>query len=183
MLTGFAVHVCTLPLHNLGCTQFIERSWQFLTSSHFSKGRNCRTGGFPVHSHPRDEEPVQLLLFTFAGLDVHTSDVSGEGVQLDLQVVHQLLLQGRHQQGPNHSYCKCSAFARAKRLTTNANMIYSNLQSRNRNCSRAQAGAELCQAQGKLKLVWLWLTFGFANFAHEFNFGALLLFLWKFWLG
>ena len=46
-----------------------------------------------------------------------------------------------------------------------------------------QAGAELCQAQGKLKLVWLWLTFGFANFAHEFNFGALLLFLWKFWVG
>ena len=94
-----------------------------MTSSHFSKGRNCRTGGFPVHSHPRDEEPVQLLLFTFAGLDVHTSDVSGEGVQLDPQAVHQLLLQGRHQQGPNHSYCKCSAFARAKRQTTNANMI------------------------------------------------------------
>ena len=71
-----------------------------MTSSHFSTGRNCRTGGFPVHSHPRDEEPVQLLLFTFAGLDVHTSDVSGEGVQLDPQAVHQLLLQGRHQQGP-----------------------------------------------------------------------------------
>ena len=110
-----------------------------MTSSHFSKGRNCRTGGFPVHSHPRDEEPVQLLLFTFAGLDVHTSDVSGEGVQLDPQAVHQLLLQGRHQQGPNHSYCKCSAFARAKRLTTNANMIlFKSLQSRNRYCNRAQ---------------------------------------------
>ena len=38
-----------------------------------------------------------------------------------------------------------------------------------------QAGAELCQAQGKLKLVWLLLTFEFANFHHEFNFGALLL--------
>ena len=71
-----------------------------MTSSHFPKGRNCRTGVFPVHSHPRDEEPVQLLLFTFAGLDVHTSDVSGERVQLDPQAVHQLLLQGRHQQGP-----------------------------------------------------------------------------------
>ena len=46
-----------------------------------------------------------------------------------------------------------------------------------------QAGAELCQAQGKLKLVLLLLTFGFANFAHEFNFGALLLFLWKFFVG
>ena len=46
-----------------------------------------------------------------------------------------------------------------------------------------QAGAELCQAQGKLKLVWLWLTLGFANFAHGFYFSALLLFLWKFWFG
>ena len=40
-----------------------------------------------------------------------------------------------------------------------------------------QAGAELCQAQGSLKLVRLWLTSGFANFAHESNFVALRLFL------
>ena len=46
---------------------------------------------------------------------------------------------------------------------------------------KTQAGAELCEAQGKLKLVCLWLTFGFASLAHEFNFGALILFIWKFW--
>ena len=46
------------------------------------------------------------------------------------------------------------------------------------NFKKKQAGAELCQAQGKFKLVWLWLALGFANLAQESNFGALLWFLW-----
>ena len=69
------------------------------------QGRTAVLRGFPVHSCPRDEEPVQLLLFTFLGLDVHTSDVSGKaGVQLDPLAVHQLLLQGRHQQEQRFSF-------------------------------------------------------------------------------
>ena len=49
-----------------------------------------------------------------------------------------------------------------------------------------QAGAELCQAQCKLRLVWLhiftnlvWL--GFADLANKFDFGYLILLHWKAW--
>ena len=43
-----------------------------------------------------------------------------------------------------------------------------------------QAGAELCQAQGKLRLAMLWLNFVnykvlICNLAYEFNFGAAIL--------
>ena len=97
---------------------------KFLTFLLHIRGRNCRTGGFPVHSHPREEELVQLLPFTFAGFDVLTSDASGEGVQHDPLAGYQLLLQGRHQQGPGTIHIANVVLLPEQRdLTTNANMI------------------------------------------------------------
>ena len=78
----------------------------------------------PVHCHLREEELVQLLPFTFAGFDVLTSDASGEGVQLDPLAGYQLLLQGRHQQGPGTIHIANVVLLPEQRdLTTNANMI------------------------------------------------------------
>ena len=50
-----------------------------------------------------------------------------------------------------------------------------------------QAGAELCQAQGKLRLVVLWhlvkkhqlKLFIFTNLANEFDYGTVIVSLWK----
>jgi len=77
--------------------------------------------------HLWEEELVQLLPFTFAGF-VHTSAVPGEGVQLHPLAVHQLTLQGGHQQGPGTIYnANVVLIAEAKRLTTNANIYSINL--------------------------------------------------------
>ena len=51
-----------------------------------------------------------------------------------------------------------------------------------------QAGAELCQAQGKLRLEVFWfnlvnyywlIMFGFTNSTYEFSFAGVILSLWK----
>ena len=113
-----AIAAAQLRLHT---SREADKFFTFLL--HF-RGRNCRTGGFPVHSHPREEELVQLLPFTFVGFDVLTSDASGEGVQLDPLAGYQLLLQGRHQQGPGTIHIANVVLLPEQRdLTTNANMI------------------------------------------------------------
>jgi len=93
--------VCTLPLHKFGCTQIREADSS--SNRHPSQGRNCRTGGIPVHSHHRMKNLSSFYPNICWSFSPHFC-VPGERVQLHPRELSHLLLHGGHQQGPYRIY-------------------------------------------------------------------------------